>query len=210
MNIGFQKEPHPEDPVGKLVFELSKLPGIGEKTATRLAYFILKQEATYANALSDAIAKAKDLTKLCNQCLTFTEKEICNTCQSPDRDRSIICVVEKPSDVLSIDRAVSFKGLYHVLHGVLSPLDGIGPNELRIRELLARIQPTEAATIKEIILALNPGVEGDATALYLAKLFRPFGVRLTKLAHGIPVGGQLEYSDRLTISRALENRVEMR
>ncbi len=208
--MSFSRDSQREDPVGKLVFELSKLPGIGEKTATRLAYFILKQDAAYAQALSEAVSRAKELTKLCTQCLTFTEKEICNTCQDSDRDRSIICVVEKPSDVLSIDRAVSFKGLYHVLHGVLSPLDGIGPNELRIRELVARAQPRENITaVKEIILAMNPGVEGDATSVYLAKTFKPLGIRLTKLAHGIPVGGQLEYSDRLTISRALENRVEM-
>ncbi len=207
MSAMFRNDSNLKDPVGKLVFELSKLPGIGEKTATRLAYFILKQDAQYARSLAEAINKAKELTRLCTQCLTFTDLELCQTCNDPERDRSIVCVVEKPSDVVSIDRAVSFKGMFHVLHGVLSPLDGIGPNELRIRELLTRV---EVGQFKEIILAMNPGVEGDATAIYLAKLLKPLQVKLTKLAHGIPVGGQLEYSDRLTISRALENRVEMR
>jgi recombination protein RecR len=194
-----------KDPVSRLIFELSKLPGIGEKSATRLAYHVLKQDAAYAQALSEALLNAKQKIHLCSSCLTFTDVSPCRICASPQRDHALICVVERPSDVFSIEQSAGFKGVYHVLHGALSPLDGIGPDELKIRELLARL----AGEVREIILATNPSVEGEATALYLARLIKPLGIRLTQLAHGIPVGGLLEYTDRQTIGKALENRMEM-
>jgi len=195
-----------EDPVSKLVFELSKLPGIGEKTATRLAYFILKQDSAYPEALADAILSAKRRIGLCRSCHTLTDGETCRICSNAQRDRALVCVVERPPDVQSIERAGRFRGVYHVLHGVLSPLEGIGPEEIKVRELLDRLQPAE---VREVILATNPSVEGEATALYLGKLIKPLGVRVTKLAHGLPVGGVLEYTDRETVGRALENRVEI-
>ncbi|MGE0615394.1 MAG: recombination mediator RecR [Bacteriovoracia bacterium] len=201
------------DSVAKLVFELSKLPGIGEKTATRLAYYILRQDASYASALSQAIQSAKLKTGFCGHCLTFTDQDPCRICRDASqgkRDRSLLCVVEKPSDVFSIEKTGTYRGVYHVLHGVLSPLDGVGPEELKIKELLARMGSEEGDPIQEVILAMNPSVEGDATALYLSKLLGPLQLRITKLAHGIPVGGQLEYTDRQTIGKAIENRMEMR
>ncbi len=201
-----QTSPPARDPVAKLIFELSKLPGIGEKTATRLAYHILKQEDGYARALSDALLQAKTLVGFCSQCFSFTEVDPCRLCSSPDRDAHSICVVERPADLYSIERALSFKGHYHVLHGVLSPLDGIGPEDLKISALLQRLA---TGSVREIILALNPSVEGDATALYLTKLLKPFGIRVSRLAAGIPVGGQLEFTDRQTLARALENRLEV-
>ena len=196
------------DPVSRLIFELSKLPGIGEKTATRLSYFIVKQENSYAKALADAILSAKEKTGLCAQCFTLTDSSPCKICDNPNRDSSLICVVERPSDVFSIEQTGSFRGKFHVLHGVLSPLDGIGPEELKIRELLERLT-TPRVTVKEIILATNPSVEGEATALYLGRLIRPLEIKITKIAHGIPVGGMLEYSDKQTIGKALENRMEI-
>jgi recombination protein RecR len=194
------------DPVARLIFELSKLPGIGEKTATRLAYFILKQDESYSQNLSDAIVSAKLKTGLCQSCFTFTEISPCGLCTEPSRKTGTVCVVERPSDVMAIEQSGSHSGEYHVLHGALSPLDGVGPEELKIRELLSRIQ---AGGIQEVILATNPSVEGEATAMYIGRLLRPLGVRVTKLAHGIPVGGTLEYSDRQTIGKALQNRIEV-
>lgn len=207
-----------QDPVSKLIYELSNLPGIGEKTATRLTYHILKQDESYARSLSDAIMAAKQKIRLCSQCFTFTDNDPCRICANSERDHGLICVVERPSDVFSIDQSGSFKGVYHVLHGALSPLDGIGPEELKIRELLTRLSVTSDATaalgsaatpVRELILATNPSVEGEATALYLARLIKPLGIRLTKLASGLPVGGLLEYTDRQTIGKALENRMEI-
>ncbi len=195
----------PNDALQKLVFELSKLPGIGEKTATRLAFFILKQDASYARSLAEALLGARAQTRLCDRCLQFTDTDRCAICQDFSRDQSLFCVVERPAEVASIERAGVFRGVFHVLHGALSPLDGIGPDELKIRELLARVQ---SETPREIILATNPSVEGDATALYLARLLKPSGIKVSRLAHGIPVGGLLEYTDRQTLSRAMENRVE--
>lgn len=197
------------DPVSKLIFELSKLPGIGEKTATRLAYFILKQEETYSRSLAEAIVSAKQKIGWCTQCFTFTDRDPCRICSNPERDRALICVVERPSDVMSVEQAASYKGVYHVLHGALSPLDGVGPDELKIRELIGRLGQS---SIREVILATNPSVEGEATALYLARMIKtalPAGIRVSKLAHGLPVGGLLEYTDRQTIGKALENRMEM-
>lgn len=198
-----------KDPVSKLIFELSKLPGIGEKTATRLTYFILKQDETYARSLADALVAAKQRVGLCAVCFTFTDTDPCRICADDNRDRSIICVVERPTDMNSIEMAGSFRGAYHVLHGALSPLDGIGPDELKIRELIDRLR-APVAPVREVILAMNPSVEGDATSLYLTRLIRPLGIRVTQLAHGIPMGGQLEYTDRQTIGKAIENRMEMR
>ena len=200
-----------KDPVSKLVYELSKLPGIGEKTATRLTYFILKQDADYSRTLAEALINAKLKIGLCTECFTFTDTDPCRICSNIQRDRTTICVVERPSDVFSLEQAVAHRGQYHVLHGALSPLDGIGPDELKIRELIQRVSKsaTTETPIKEVILATNPSVEGEATALYLTRLIKPFGVRVTQLAHGLPVGGQLEYTDRQTIGKAMENRVEM-
>ena len=194
------------DPVSKLIFELSKLPGIGEKTASRLAYHILKQDESYSRNLADALLNAKQKIILCNQCFTFTDMDTCRTCSDPQRDHSFICAVERPSDVFSIEQSGAFKGVYHVLHGVLSPLDGIGPDELKIRELITRVS---AGSVRELIVATNPSVEGEATALYLSRFVRPFAVKMTKLAYGIPMGGMLEYTDRQTIGKALENRMVM-
>ena len=194
------------DPVSKLIYELSKLPGIGEKTATRLAYFILKQDESYSSSLADAVIGAKKKIRLCSTCFTFTDSDPCRICTNPARQPSIVCVVERPSDVFSIEQAGAFKGLYHVLHGALSPLDGIGPDELKIRELLARLNES---LVQEIILATNPSVEGEATALYLGRLIKPLGIKVTKLASGLPVGGMLEFTDKQTIGRAMENRMEI-
>lgn len=197
------------DAVSQLVFELSKLPGIGEKTATRLAYHILKQDVDRARALSTAILNAKQKIRLCSCCFTFTDEESCRICSDSRRELTSLCVVEKPSDVFAIDGTGTHRGLYHVLHGVLSPLDGIGPEELKIRELLERVGK-EDSKLEEIIIATNPSVEGEATTLYLTRLLRPFGVRITQLAHGLPVGGMLEYADKQTIGKALTNRMEIR
>jgi recombination protein RecR len=197
---------HKQDPVSKLIFELSKLPGIGEKTATRLAYYILKQDEAYSRNLAEALLNAKQKIILCGKCFTFTDTDPCRICAAPERDHGVICVVERPSDVFSVDQSGAFKGTYHVLHGILSPLDGIGPDELKLRELISRVGAD--SSIREIIIATNPSVEGEATALYISRLIKPFGIRTTKLAHGIPVGGMIEYTDRQTIGKALENRME--
>ncbi|HTL12066.1 MAG TPA: recombination mediator RecR [Bdellovibrionota bacterium] len=196
------------DPLAKLIFELSKLPGIGEKTAGRLAYHILRQDRAYAAALSEAILGAKESLKLCTQCFSLTDRDLCVTCSNSRRDHGVICVVERPSDVQAVEAAGPFGGVYHVLHGTLSPLDGVGPEDLKIRELLGRIEKADPP-VREVILAANPSVEGEATSLYLSRLIRPLGVRVTRLAHGLPVGGALEFTDRQTLSKALENRVEL-
>jgi recombination protein RecR len=203
------------DPVSRLIFELSKLPGIGEKTATRLAYYVLKQDSSYSQALAEALINAKQKISFCQTCFTFTDINPCRICSNPSRDHGLICVVERPSDVFSVEQAGSFRGVYHVLNGALSPLDGVGPDDLKIRELMIRLGQPETA-VRELILATNPSVEGEATALYISRLVKPAGtglaasaIKITKLAHGIPVGGALEYTDRQTIGKALENRIEM-
>jgi recombination protein RecR len=196
------------DPVSRLIYELSKLPGIGEKTATRLAYYILRQDEGYSRALADALMSAKQKIVLCQECFTFTDISPCRICANANRDHSVVCVVERPSDVFSIEQTGSFRGLYHVLHGALSPLDGVGPDDLKIRELIQRLSRA-GSSIQEIILATNPSVEGEATSLYIARLVKPSGIRVTQLAHGIPVGGMIEYTDRQTIGKALENRQEV-
>lgn len=192
------------DPVTRLIVEFSKLPGIGEKTAMRLAYHVLRTQESDVRALSEALIDTKERIRLCDECFTFTEATPCGMCANPNRRPDLVCVVEKPSDVLAIENSQRYHGRYHVLHGVLSPLDGVGPDQIRIKELLGRLQRTP---VTEVILAVNPTVEGEATAVYLTKLLRPLGVTVTKIAHGIPVGGVLEYVDRQTIGRAIENRV---
>lgn len=190
-------------PIDKLVHELSKLPGIGERTATRLAFFILRQPSAYAGDLSRAIVDMKEKVRLCSVCMNLTESDPCPSCRDARRDRDVICVVEDPSDMLAVERTGSFRGMYHILHGVLSPLDGIGPDDIKIVELIRRL---EDGSVREVIIATNPNVEGEATALYLARLIKPTDIRLTRLASGIPVGGDLEYIDASTLSRAFEDR----
>jgi recombination protein RecR len=190
----------------RLVDRLSRLPGIGEKSATRLAFFLLRADAEYARELAAAIADLKAQIRLCSRCLAFTEQDPCALCDDPRRTAEVICVVEDPADVMAIERAGDFRGRYHVLHGTLAPLEGVGPEQLKISELLARLRD---GTVREIILATNPTVEGEATALYLAKLIKPSGVKVTRIAHGLPMGGDVEYADGVTLSRALEGRREM-
>jgi recombination protein RecR len=192
--------------MARLVRELMRLPGIGEKTAGRLAFYVLRADRQYAEALAHALVAVKDETRLCSLCFAFTETDPCPICTDPARQSDVICVVEEPADLLAIERAREFRGRYHVLHGTLAPLDGVGPDELKIQPLLVRLQ---GATVREVILATNPTAEGEATALYLAKLLKPLGLRVTRIAHGIPVGGDLEYADVMTLGRALEGRREM-
>jgi recombination protein RecR len=192
--------------LNSLIDELCRLPGIGEKTAQRLAFFILRSPKVRVERLAQAIAEVKEKIIFCSQCSSITETDPCPLCTDPARDRSLICVVEDPSDVFLVERTGVYKGLYHVLMGALSPLDGIGPEQLRIESLLARV---DQGDVREIICATNPNMEGEATVLYLAKLMKPRGVRLTRLAHGLPVGGQLEYADELTLSRSLEGRHDL-
>lgn len=200
------------DALTQLVHELSKLPGIGEKSATRLAYHLLNADGERVKRLADALVRAKEKVHLCANCFTYTENELCDICANPLRGRDSICVVERPSDVRAIEASGKFKGTYHVLHGTLSPVDGIGPDQIRLQELLRRVrgwfESGGEASTKELILALNPSVEGEATALYVTKLIKPLGVRICKIAYGLPMGGSLEYADRGTIGRALENRTE--
>lgn len=192
--------------LNSLVDELSRLPGIGEKTAQRLAFFILRSPTIRAERLAQAIVEVKEKILFCSQCSGITETDPCSLCTDPARDRSLICVVEDPSDVFLVERTGVFKGLYHVLMGALSPLDGIGPEQLKIDTLLERV---DAGGVREIICATNPNMEGEATVLYLAKLMKPRGIRLTRLAHGLPVGGHLEYADEVTLSRSLEGRHDL-
>lgn len=186
-----------------LIEELCRLPGIGEKTAQRLAFFLLRTSSARAKRLAQAIVEVKERIIFCSQCGGITETDPCSLCTDPSRDRSVICVVEDPSDVFLIERTGIYKGLYHVLMGALSPLDGIGPEQLRIDALLERVN---RGGVHEVICATNPNMEGEATVLYLAKLMKPRSIRLTRLAHGLPVGGHLEYADEITLSRSLEGR----
>jgi recombination protein RecR len=192
--------------MGRLIEQLAHLPGIGEKTAARMAFHILRADREYAQLLAEAMLAVKDETRLCSQCFALTEEDPCRLCTDPQRHDDVICVVEEPADLLAVDRAGNFRGRYHVLHGTLSPLDGVGPDQLKIQPLLVRLQMGGA---REVIVATNPTVEGEATAIYLAKLLKPLGVRVTRIAHGIPVGGDLEYTDTMTVGRALEGRREM-
>jgi recombination protein RecR len=194
-------------PLNDLIRELSGLPGIGSKSAQRLAFHILAMSDSGANAIADAIREAKLRMKYCSVCGNLTDTDPCGVCEDRTRDRSLICVVENPRDVAAIERTGEFRGFYHVLHGAISPMDGIGPEDINLRQLLTRLQGDDDA--KEIILATNPTIEGEATAMYIAKLIKPAGIRVTRIAHGIPVGGDLEYADEITLSRALEGRREL-
>ncbi len=194
------------NPLSKLIFELSKLPGIGEKSATRLAYYILNQDDVYAEDLAAALKDAKTKLRYCHECYNFSEVETCETCSDPKRDQGIICIVERPSDVIPIERTGSYRGVFHVLHGLLSPMDGVGPEDIKMKELFTRLKVRD---VKEVVFALNPSVEGEATALYLSRLLRPIGVRVSQVAYGIPFGGTIEFTDRQTLGKALENRTEL-
>ncbi len=193
-------------PIANLIDQLSKLPGIGRKTAQRLAFFILEMETLEAEKISEAILEAKEKIKLCSICQNLTDIDPCMICQNANRDKSIICVVEGAKDIMAIEKSREYKAQYHVLHGVISPMDNIGPSDIKVKELLNRLADD---TVKEVILATNPTVEGEATALYISRLIKPLGVRVSRIAHGIPVGGDLEYFDEVTLSKAMENRREL-
>ena len=193
-------------PVVRLIEEFHKLPGVGPKSAQRLTYYLLRMPASEARALAEAILEVKERITFCSTCQNVTDANPCRICSSERRDRGMICVVEEPLDILALERSGSYQGVYHVLHGVISPMDGIGPEELKIEELLGRLRSDEVA---EVILATNPNLEGEATAMYLTRLLRPLGVKITRLARGLPVGGDLEYADDVTLTRALEGRQEM-
>lgn len=194
------------EPVTRLIEAFAQLPGIGPKSASRLTFYLLRRPTEQAETLADALRDLKQKIVFCSICYNITEASPCTVCSDEGRDRSIVCVVEEPLDVVAIDRTGEYRGLYHVLHGAISPVDGIGPDELRINELLARIR---ANPVQEVLLATNPNLEGEATAMYLARLLQPLGVRVTRLARGLPVGGDLEYADAVTLGRALEGRREM-
>ena len=194
------------DPVARLIEALQRLPGIGPKTAQRLSFFLLKRPADEVGELATALIELKSRVVHCSRCWNVTEEDPCRICRDPARDARALCVVEEPNDLLALERTGEFKGRYHVLMGALSPLDGIGPEDIKVRELLNRLESEPA---DEVILATNPSVEGEATAIYLAKLLKPLGVRITRIARGLPVGGDLEYADQVTLSKALEGRKEM-
>ena len=184
--------------------EFSKLPGVGKKTAQRYAYRVIGMTESEARAFADAIVNVKRKVRYCKVCGNFTESEVCSICET--RDKSVVCVVKEPKDVIALEKLHEFKGVYHVLHGVIDPMNGVSPNDIRIKELLARVNE---GNIKEIIMATNPDVEGEATAMYLAKLLKPLGITVTRLAHGIPIGSELEYTDEVTLARALIERKQM-
>ena len=193
-------------PVARLIEELQRLPGIGPKSAQRLAFYILKGEESDVLRLADALAEVKRSVHFCPRCFNFAEDELCDICSDSRRDVSMICVVEEPKDIVAFERTGEFSGLYHVLQGAISPIDGVGPEQLRVRELIARLGD---GTVTEVIVATNPSVEGETTALYLARLVKPLGVRVTRIASGLPVGGDIEYADEVTLGRAMEGRREM-
>ena len=194
------------DPIARLVKELARLPGIGEKTAQRLAFHVLKAGAGYAGGLAEAILAVVRDVRLCSACQTLTDRDPCPICADPERDGRLLCVVEGVPDLVAVERTHEFRGRYHVLHGALSPLDGVGPSDLKIRELLVRLESQPA---EEVVIATNPDVEGEATALYLARLLKPLGLKVTRLAQGLPMGGDLEYADQVTLARALSGRREL-
>ena len=189
------------EPIGRLINEFSHLPGVGKKTAQRYAYKVVDMSESEANAFAEAILNVKKKVRYCKICGNFTENDVCEICKR--RDPSVICVVKEPRDASAIEKLHEFKGVYHVLHGVIDPMEGVGPNDIRIRELLARLQQ---GNVKEVIIATNPDVSGDATAMYLARLINPLGVKVTRLAHGIPVGSEIEFTDDITLSRAFAER----
>lgn len=192
------------EPIGRLINEFSKLPGVGKKTAQRYAYKIIGMTDGEAKAFAESIVECKRKVRYCKVCGNFTEEDVCEICKR--RDGSTICVVKEPKDVIAMEKLHEFKGVYHVLHGVISPMDGVGPNDIRIKELLARVQD---GSVQEVIMATNPDVEGEATAMYIAKILKPLGINVTRLAHGIPIGSELEYTDEVTLSRALSERKQI-
>lgn len=194
------------EPVARAIEEFAKLPGVGPKTAQRLTFFLLRMPAENALALAEAIRRLKQEVTFCSECMNITDKDPCAVCRSDSRDKSVICVVEEPLDILAIERTREYKGVYHVLHGAISPLENVGPDDLKIPELLRRLQRDK---VSEVILATNPNVEGEATATYIYQLLRPLGIKVTRIARGLPVGGDLEYADEVTLARALEGRRAM-
>lgn len=193
-------------PIQRLLDELERLPGVGPKSAQRIAYWMLTADETHTQRLADAIVEVKRAIHFCPRCFNFAEGELCEVCADPERDTSTVCVVEEPRDLAAIERTHEYRGVYHVLHGAISPIDGIGPDQLRVRELIERLGADE---VREVVIATNPNVEGETTALYLARLIKPLEVRVTRIASGLPVGGDLEYADEVTLGRALEARREM-
>ena len=193
-------------PVLRLIEAFSRLPGIGPKSASRLTYYLIRSQSDEAIELSDALKELRDRIRFCSTCFNITEISPCPICQSDERDRNVICVVEEPLDVLAIERTREYRGLYHVLHGVISPMDGVGPEDLRIRELIDRVMNS---SVKEIILATNPSLEGENTAMYIQRKLAAQNIKITRLARGLPMGGDLEYADEVTLARALEGRREM-
>ncbi|MBI4570359.1 MAG: recombination protein RecR [Chloroflexi bacterium] len=193
-------------PVARLIEALHKLPGIGPKSAQRLTYFLLRAPAAEARALAQAISELKEKTRLCSVCQNVTEDDPCPICSDGQRDRTAICVVEEPLDILALERSGGHHGLYHVLHGVISPMDGVGPDDLKVNELVARLRN---GAVREVIMATNPNLEGEATAMYVKRLIDPLGIRVTRLARGLPTGADLEYADDVTLARALEHRQEV-
>lgn len=193
-------------PLQNLIDEFRKLPGIGTKTAQRLAYHVLNLPEEKAFRFSEAIVEAKRKITYCKVCQNFSDSDLCSVCANPVRDKSVILVVESPKDVMQIEKTNEFKGVYHVLHGAISPMDNIGPDDIRIKELMTRVSGGE---VKEVIMATNPNLEGETTAMYISKLLKPFGIKTTRIAHGVPVGGELEYADEVTLARALKGRVEL-
>ena len=190
--------------IEKLIEEFAKLPGIGQKTAQRLALHILNLPEDEVKEFADALVKAKGTIKYCSVCGNFTDQDPCAICSNPNRDKSVICVLEQPKDVMTMEKVKEYNGLYHILHGNLSPMQGRGPQDIRIRELVARMKED----VKEVIIATNPNIEGEATAMYIAKILKPLDVKVTRIAAGVPVGGDLEYADEVTLSKALEGRKE--
>jgi recombination protein RecR len=195
-----------EGPVQNLVDELGRLPGVGPKSAQRIAFYLLKAAPEDAKRLANAIVDAKDRVSWCRRCFNIAEGELCSFCRDERRDSTVLCIVEEPRDIVAIERTAEFRGRYHVLQGAISPIEGIGPDQLRVKELLTRIADEG---VEEVILATNPNIEGEATAMYLARLLKPLGIRVTRIASGLPVGGDLEYADEVTLGRALEGRREV-
>ncbi len=193
-------------PLQNLIEEFEKLPGIGSKTAQRLAFHIINQPEDRAHKFAYAIINAKEKLCYCKECQNLSDKDVCSICENPTRDKTVICVVESPRDVLQIEKTNEYKGLYHVLHGAISPMDNVGPDDIRIKELITRIGSGE---VTEVIMATNPNLEGETTAMYISKLIKPFGINVTRIAHGVPVGGELEFADEVTLSKALKWRVNI-
>ena len=191
--------------IEKLIEEFAKLPGIGQKTAQRLTLFVLNLPKEEVEEFAHALVKARGTLKYCSICGNFTDKDPCAICSNPNRDKSIICVVENPKDIMTMEKVREFNGVYHVLHGTISPMSGRGPEDIKLRELIRRIN----GEVQEVIVATNPNIEGEATAMYISKILKPLGAKVTRIAHGIPVGGDLEYADEVTLSKALEGRKEI-